>query len=312
MARTSQRRPSVREVEHEGVRWIDVEEPTAATVRKVLAGLDVHPLDVEDILSPAQRPKLERRHGYLFAVVRFGRVSSNRRIRASELDAVLFDRTLVTFHGREMPLVRDALSDANLFAAKRRALLGQGPDYILYELLRRTFEHGFAATDQVSRQLDQLESDIYERHSRKTTFDVAAVRRTITDLRKVALPQVGFLRELGATVVSVAGPTTQAYWRSLRQLAESQWEQLEGFRETIESLADTNATLVSNRLNETFRLLTIISVIFLPATFLTQLFAVSVPGIPFQDLEFGFALVIGVLLLAELGFIWVLRRLKVL
>ena len=204
------------------------------------------------------------------------------------------------------------MSDATLFAAKRRELLQHGPDYALFEVLRRCYQDLYNATDQLSRQLDQLEEDIFVTHSRQTTFNVAELRRLITDHRKLAKPQAIFLRELGLALVEYVGNGTQEYWRTLPQIAESQWELLGGFHDTIETLADTDTTLASHKLNQTFRVLTIISAIFLPATFLTQLFALSVPGIPFSDLEFGFALVVAVLVLVELGFVFMLRRLKVL
>lgn len=297
------------------MRWIDVEEPTPALVTRALdnLGVDVHPLDVADILSPAQRPKLERRESYLFAVVRLAR-TGRRHVQASELDALVIptSKTLVTFHGKELTRIREAMSDATLFAAKRRDLLSRGPDAVLSELLRRTFDDTYAATDQISRQIEQLESNIFEKHSRATTFEVANLRRTITDYRKIAKPQAAFLRELGSAVSHYLGDHTQAYWRSLPQIADSQWELLEGFQETIVALADTNTTLVSHRLNETFRILTIITTLFLPATFLSQVFAIEVPGLPFKDLEYGLLIIVGVLILAEVSFIWALRRLKVL
>lgn len=297
------------------MRWIDVEEPTTSTVERALreAGIEAHPLDVADILSPAQRPKLERREGYLFAVVRLAR-AGRRHVQASELDALVIPatKTLVTFHGKELTRIREAMSDATLFAAKRTELLGRGADFVLSELLRRTFDDTYAATDQISRQMEQLESNIFEKHSRATTFEVADLRRTITDHRKIAKPQAAFLRELGSAVSHYQGEHTQAYWRSLPQIADSQWELLEGFQETMIALADTNATLVSHRLNETFKILTIITTLFLPATFLSQVFAIDAPGLPFRDLEYGLAIVVGILIVAEVAFIWLLRRLRVL
>ncbi len=293
--------------------WIDVQNPTPEILRDLQKQYQFHPLDLEDVVSPAQRPKLEVHDTYAFFVFRFPH-KAGHHLRATELDVFLFKDRLITFHSHDVHVVRSAFSDAKLFAEKRAALLGSGPDHLLYELLSLLFEQNYSLTDHISQDLDRIESNIFEHRSRRRDVlsEISSLRRTILDLRKVFKPQATFLKQVITLSSNFVTKTEEIFWRNLVDTAENQWELSETHMSTIEGIAATNDSLVNHRLNETFRLLTIISVLFLPASFLLDLLGTNVPGNPLPEQTPVFGIIIGVLVVAELAFLGFLRRRKVL
>lgn len=306
-------RTSIHELTHNGITWVDVENPTSEILRELKAQYQFHPLDMEDIVSPAQRPKLETHKNYAFFVFRFPHATP-RRLRATEIDVFLFKDRLITFHTHDSNKIRSIFSDAKLFQDKRAAMFGSGPDHLLYELLSILFEQNYDLTDQISQDLDRIESRIFEHKQRHhdVITDISTNRRSILDLRKVFKPQATFLKQAITSANSYIREDEQIFWRNLIDTAENQWELSETHLGTIEGLAATNDSLVNHRLNETFRLLTIISVLFLPVSFLLDLLSTNVPGNPLPERTIIFGVVIGVLVIAELVFLWFLRARKVL
>jgi magnesium transporter len=296
-----------------GLTWIDVQEPNAATLHQLQRELGMHPLNLEDILSPAQRPKMDSHESYVFLVFRLPRREHHKR-HSSELDVLLFKDKLVTFHDADLREVRSYFSDLKLFTRERTKLGAHGPDFLLYELLSRLFSQTYQLTDSISRDLDTLEARIFNRTSARsdTINKISNLRRRIIDYRKIAKPQGSFLQHVVTSGAPFIKAGAQHYWHTLIDTVENQRELFDTYMETVNALSDTNDSLVSHRLNETFRLLTIISVLFLPATFMLDLLGKDIPGAPLATLPFAFWFVLGALLTAEITFLLYLRRRRVL
>ncbi len=309
-ASANEKQSMLSRVEAHGIEWIDVQEPHTAKLKEMQKEYGFHPLDLEDTLSPVQRPKLEMQKDYVFLVFRFPLVSKKtKRLHAIELDVFLYKNKLITFHSRNAKMIRSIMSDAKLFKDKRDLLLGNGPGHLLYEILKRLFEQSFALTDQISLELEKLEARIFKNEKRNSVInEISGLRRIIIDFRKIAKPQSSFLKHVVDSVNGYVGETEELFWRNLMELADNQWEILETHKETIDGLATTNDSLVSNRLNITFRLLTIISVIFIPITFLLDIISTDIPGNPLVKFEPIFLVVVGALFITEVGFIWYLKR----
>lgn len=299
---------------YRGTTWIDVTNPTAATIKKLSKDIKLHPLDVEDILSPAQRPKLERQKDYLFLIFRFPRTTrQGTRVRPTELDVVIAPKLIITFHGSDLSPVQSIHADAKILTNRKQELFSDGTASVLRQILQRLFEEIYVHTDAVSRELDALETHVFKRSAqRRTIDDIAQLRRKIIDYRRIAKPQSNFLKQAESAIAERVPVHSKVYWRNLVEITDGQWELLENFRETIEGLADTSDSLFNHRLNQVFRLLTVISVTFLPATFVIDLFDLDVPGAPLVNTEGGFFAVMAIVIVVELIFIGFLRRRRVL
>lgn len=312
--KSQNRSPTISSLTDQGLAWIDVQEPTLKLLKELQKQHEFAPLDLEDTLSPVQRPKMEVRESYIFLVFRFMLPSKKtNRLIAVELDVFLYKNKLITIHKKKLSQVRAILSDAKLFKEKRAHLFALGSGHLLNEILRKLFEKSFKLTDQISSSLEDLEAKIFrDSPSKNVINEISDLRRSVIDFRKIAKPQATFLNNVIDALEDFLQNDQKDFWRNLIDLTNNQWEILETQLETIIGLAATHDSLVGNRLNETFRLLTIISVLFYPITFILDIIGSRVPGNPFIKFDPIFLVIVGILLVTELGFIWFLRRKRVL
>jgi len=297
-----------------GCRWIDVEDPDERTLAKLARTYGFSKQNMEDIISPTQRPKLDVHEDYVFFVFRFPLTSKGKHARTSELDVILTKDSIITFHSSDLHVVRGVLSDTRLFKNKRASFLGSGPSHVLFELLLILFESVYTVTDELAKHNDAIESEIFStrEQSDKTINRIAQHRRRMLDYIKVAKPQANYLRTCLSNTGDFISPEVRHKWRSLIDTAESQWELFDTSLSVLTGLSDSSDSLTTHRFNQTVRLLTIISVIFLPATFFLNIVSNDTPGAPLQDFEPAFIVVLAVLLSVQLAFIWFLRRRRVL
>ena len=297
-----------------GCRWIDVEDPDERTLAKLARTYRFSKQNMEDIISPTQRPKLDVHDEYAFFVFRLPLVSKGKHARTTELDVILTNDTIVTFHSSDLHIVRGVLSDTRLFKHQRTAILGGGPSHVLYELLRVLFERVYGVTDELSKKNDAIESEIFKKRDQKsaTINTIAQHRRRMLDYIKVAKPQANFLRSCLTGAKGFISPKVQHKWPTLIDTAEAQWELFDTALSVLSGLSESSDSLTTHRFNQTVRLLTIISVIFLPATFVLNIVSNDTPGAPLKELGAAFIVVLALLLTVQLLFLWFLHRRRVL
>lgn len=297
-----------------GCRWIDVEDPDERTLAKLQRTYGFSNLNRDDILSPTQRPKLDVQEDYAFFVFRFPVKSKGRRARATELDVLLTQDTIITFHSKDLHNLRSLISDTKLFKRRRSTIMGQGPSHVLFEVLHVLFEQVYSVADELLKQTDQLESTVFaqRKDQGETITNIADLRRRVLDYSKVAKPQAIFLQACLSSAGQFISPSVQSKWNTLIETAEAQWELFETTINVIKGISESNDSLTSHRFNQTLRLLTIISVLFLPATFVLSIVSTDTPGAPIQQFKGAFWLVLGILLTVQVIFVWFLRRRRVL
>lgn len=304
----------VQSVTAPGTRWIDVEDPDERALAKLERTYRFSKGNVEDILSPAQRPKVELHDDYVFLVFRFPLQRRGKRALATELDVILTEDTILTFHSKDLHSIRGLQSDARLFKRRRDEILGTGPAHVLYSLLSTLYDEVFLLSDDLAKQLDQLETQIFSpRADRGKTINwIAQLRRRLIDYEKISKPQASFLQSLLSSTGGFIPHTEHSNFRTLMDTAESQWELFETSIDALNGLSQSNDSLTSHRFNQTVRLLTVISVIFLPASFVLNILSNDTPGSPLRQLEGAFVIVMSVLLGVQLLFLWFLHRRRVL
>jgi magnesium transporter len=297
-----------------GCRWIDVQDPTEQVLAKLQRTYGFSRTNIEDILSPTQRPKLDVHEEYVFFVFRFPMLARGKRARATELDVILTHDTILTFHSSDLASVRDLLSDAHLFSNRRVSLLEQGPAHVLTAVLQSLFDQIYRVSDELAKQTDTLETQVFNPQIDRGVLinRIAQLRRRLLDYGKIAKPQATFLQYCLGNSSKFINHQEHTHWRSLIDTAEAQWELFSTSLDVVNGLAASNDSLTSHRFNQTVRLLTIISVIFLPAAFVLNILSTDTPGSPLRAREGSFIIVLGVLALVQASFLWFLRKRRVL
>jgi len=274
-------RSSVAELSAAGLTWVHVNAPDADTAGDLADRFGWHPLDVEDILSKRQRPKVDDYPDYLFNVLHFPWYDSAvQRLNAAELDIVLGPDYLVTMPNVELLPVERLFNRCADDEDLRDELFAKGSGRLLYEVLDDLFDYCFPILDKIAHKLDRIEDDIHERRSEELVRDISNVKQEIISFRKIIKPQRPTLRLLERNVERFLPEDLELYFDDIVDASERIWDLLDNYKEVVEALEDTNESVIAHRHNDVLRVLTVFSVVLLPLTLLASVFGMNViyPG----------------------------------
>jgi len=297
----------------DSVTWIHVEghaEPE--TLRQLGETFGLHPLALEDVNNSGQRPKSEWYGDQLFVVMGLP-VEEERWVRLEQVSLFVAGNRLISFHdgaGDPFAPVRQRLSRAS---GKLRA---RGSDYLLYALLDLVVDQGFPLLESFGVEAELLEDEVMERPSRKTVARIHAFKRELLLVRRVMWPQREVINSLLRDGDGVIEEETRVYLRDVYDHTVQILDLLETYRDMATGMMDVYLSSVSNRLNEIMRVLTVISTIFIPLTFITGLYGMNFGSrghpspwaMPELDWYYGYPLVLLVMAVVVAGMLWLFRR----
>jgi magnesium transporter len=269
------------ELDARDLTWVHVTAPDAETATQLAERFGWHPLDVEDILSKRQRPKVDDYPDYLFAVFHFPWFDKAiQRLNAAELDIVVGTDYLVTMPNVELLPVTRLFNRCAEDEDFREQLFSRGTGRLLYEVLDDLFDYCFPILDKIAHKLDTIEDDIHEVRSEELVRDISNVKQEIISYRKIIKPQRPTLRVLERAVERFLPQDLELYFDDIVDASERIWDLLDNYKEVVEALEDTNESLIAHRHNDVLRVLTVFSAVLLPLTFLASIFGMNVlyPG----------------------------------
>jgi magnesium transporter len=294
--------PVVHELAASDLTWINVVSPDVATAQDLASRFGWHPLDVEDIVSKRQRPKVDdyEDDGYLFAVLHFPFYDKQiQRLNAAELDIFIGHDYVVTIPNRELLPVTRLFERCQGDERLREQLFARGSGRLLYEILDDLFDYCFPILDKIAHKLDGIEDQMFEGRSHEVVRDISNVKQEIISYRKIIKPERSTLRVLERRVENFLPEELELYFDDIVDSAERIWDLLDNYKEVVVALESTNESVISHRHNEVLRVLTVFSVILLPLTLIASFFGMNVV-FPGEGTEEGFWIILG-LMLAAIG-----------
>ena len=293
--------PRVEIIEAPSLRWINIDEPRLADRQWLLDNFGFHPLDLEDVASHNQRPKVDEYEDYLFLVMQFPRFDKEAgRLHAAELDIFIGPDFVITLPNDLVLPLPAMFERAQSNPDAREQLMSKGSGYLLYEILDRCVDAGFPMLGQIGRKLRRLEDDIFEGgRSAEIVRELSNAKQEIINFRSVIRPQRAVFRALERAKQRYLTDDLDIYFDDLTDASERIWDVLENFKEIVEGLESTNESVLSHRLNDAFRILTAVSVILLPLTLVASIFGMNVhfPGETTPEAFWTILVIMGLILI---------------
>jgi magnesium transporter len=290
--------PRVAELSADGLTWIHLDPPIdPETVNTLRSRFGWHPLDVEDVLSKRQRPKVDDYvdDGYLFGVLHFPAYDKNiQRLNAGELDFFIGPDYLVTISNVELLPVTRLFSRLQDDEQLRDNLFGKGSGRLLYEVLDDLFDYCFPILDKIAYKLDSIEDDIEDLRSEEIVTDISKAKQEIISYRKIIKPQRPALRLLERHIERFLPEELELYFDDLVDASERIWDLLDNYKEVVEALESTNESVISHRQNDVLRILTVFSVVLLPLTLISGIFGMNV-AFPGEATRAAFWIIVGLM-----------------
>ncbi len=303
-------KPDVEQIDAAGLRWVNIEHPGALERAWLEENFDFHALDLEDVLSRNQRPKIDVYDDYLFIVLHFPVFDrAAGRLGTGELDVFVGPGYLVTIPNQPLQPVEYLFERCRAKEEMRDQLFTRGSGYLLYRLVDDSFDYCFPMLRKIGNKLDALEDDIFEGRSEEVVRDISNVKQEIINFRKVIRPQRPVLQELEKVKQRYLAPDLdlEIYFDDIVDAHERIWDMLENYKEVVEALAETNESVISHRVNDILRVLTSISVIVLPLTLIASIWGMN-SHVPGEQSTTGFWIVIGCMAAILIAMVAYFRR----
>jgi magnesium transporter len=288
--------PKVQSISEGKLTWIYIEKPTEAEGQYLEERFGFHPLEIDDVLSRAQRPKIDEDDDHLFIVMQFPVFDKENRItRPSEVDVFIGEDYVVTVHcsGDLKPLSR-FFRECRIRDESRAAYLGRSSGYLLYHIIDRLVNYCFPILNRITENIDDIEDVIFAEAVPETVRNISLLRRDLISFRRVVRPQIAVLETLEQEDYPFFKEEQEIYFGDIADHVRKIWDGLEDCKEVVDGLAETSNWLTSHRIQEIMRVLTIITVVLAPLTLLSGIFGMNVylPG----GIERGGLLSFGVIL----------------
>lgn len=276
--------------------WISINNPDEKSTAYLKKHYKFHRLDLEDCLSETQRPKIDEYEDYLFMVlhvpVRQGR---KKQIETSELDIFIGQNFVITLHN-DNPIINKVFQDCKKKKKIKEDYMGNGSGYFLYMIIDDLFEAGFPLIDDLSKQVNELEREVFdEERSRDRLKEILLMKKDVINFRRIIMPQRAIIAQLEHKNKKFLPENLDIYFDDIVDKIERIWNNLENLQELLSSLQDTNESLISHNTNNVIKILTIFSVIMLPLTFITGFYGMNIQTLPYAHSAFSLPIITAIL-----------------
>jgi magnesium transporter len=300
--------PRVEVIETTGLRWINIERPRAVDQAWLEERFEFHPLDYEDVFSRNQRPKVDEYDDYLFIVLHFPRYDKSvGRLNAAEVDLFVGPDYLITLPNEPLQPIEYLFERCRTNEELRDSLFTKGAGYLLYKIVDDCVDASFPMLRKIGNKLERIEQDIFEGKSDEVVRDISNVKQEIINFRKIVRPQRAAFGDLERNKARYIADDLDIYFDDIVDASERVWDMLENYKEVVEALESTNESALTHRTNEIVRVLTAISVIVLPLTFIASIWGMNVK-VPGEGLRDAFYVVVAVMFVILLGMVAYFRR----
>ena len=302
--------PRVEIVESPGLRWINIERPRSLEQAWLEEHFDFHPLDYEDVRSRNQRPKVDEYDDYLFIVLHFPRYDKNvSRLNAAEVDIFVGPDFLITLPNEPLQSIElPVRALPRQRGAARRRCSPRAPATCSTRSSTTASTPAFPMLSKIGLKLERIEEEIFEGEGDDVVRDISNVKQEIINFRKIVRPQRVAFRDLERNKARYIAEDLDIYFDDIIDASERVWDMLENYKEVVEGLEATNESAIAHRTNETFRVLTAISLIFLPLTLIASIFGMNV-HVPGEDGDMTpFWIILAVMLAVVIGVAAFFRR----
>ncbi len=294
-------------VRKDSITWMNVSGVhDVALVERLGECFGIHPMTLEDIANTTQRPKVEEFPGYVFMVLKMIAFDEDRQVIDIEhVSVILGDHFVISFledDGDVFDAVRDRIRSAS---GRIRWMMA---DYLAYSLMDAVVDHYFLAVERMGDIIEEVDDRLLEDPHPGNIKEIHGLKRGILSLRKAVWP----IREELAMIVKSESPLLTAesrvFWRDLYDHSIQIIDLVETHRDILGGMHDTYLSTLSHRMNEVMKVLTIISTIFIPLTFIAGVYGMNFKEMPELEWRGGYYSVWAVMILISLSLFLYFRR----
>jgi magnesium transporter len=282
-------------IDQDYVYWLNFHDLEQRDALELLCQkLNLDKLSIESIFLPLRRSKVEEYPNYLFFQIHTLRNNSHFASETEKLSFVLGKNFLLSFQDHQGQHFADVRERIEKSKGKIRS---QKSDFLLFRLLDALIDEIFVKTENVSDQIDLLDTGIHTNMKSELLRGIEMQKRELIELRKLIQPIKDLLAGLENMDHALIDPANKHYFKNLRNSCTSLLEDIDAHKQILESLSNLYYAAQGQRMNEIMKVLTVVSSIFIPLTFIVGVYGMNFKYMPELQYPYGYYTVIGVMII---------------
>jgi magnesium transporter len=284
------------------ITWINVDGLHDTSVIEKLGNcFGLHPLIQEDILNTEQRPKTEDYGSYIYIVLRMLTYDEKEKDIESEQVSLVLGKDFVLSFQEDIGDVWDPVRER--VKNNKGRIRKEGADYLAYTLMDAIVDNYFSIMEKLGEEIEDIEEVLITAPSKETLQAVHSLKREMIALRKSVWPLRDVIHYMQDTENPIISATTKIYLRDIYDHTIQVIDNIESARDIVSGMLDIYLTSVSNRLNEIVKVLTILSAIFIPLTFIAGIYGMNFDSMPELRQPWGYPAALLLMAVVALGMI---------
>ncbi len=290
----------------ESVVWINVGGVHDVQVLETLGKqFSLHPLLLEDVANTDQRPKLDDYEEYLFLVIKMLSLTERKEIAVEQVSLVLGRNYVLSFQENGTDVFQPVRE--RLRGGKGRLRQAES-DYLLYALVDAIVDQYFAVLELMGERLEAVQQAVVVDPKPETLNDIHALKRQLLFLRRAVWPLRDVMNNLSRSECRFLHDPTKVFFRDVYDHVVQIVDTIETLREMVSASLDIYLSSVSYRLNAVMRVLTVITTIFMPLSFIASIYGMNFEYMPELRSPWGYPLVLGVMAAVGVGMLVLFRK----
>ncbi|MFN4182801.1 MAG: magnesium/cobalt transporter CorA [bacterium] len=282
--------------------WLDFNSPNEMEIQVLKSLPDLHPLSVEDALEQILQPKIEFFPSYLFCILHEFRYT-NAELEPVECDFFVHPSFFITFHTQPLKSM-DAL-----FRLLPSILPSNfTPIFLFHTLLSNILETFFPVLEKLEDDVERVERNAITLPKKEIVEEIIQLRKNLAVLRRNLTQQNIVIHSLFTSAHPIFPSDAITYFRDVYDHSYRILMHTDSLRETLNNAMEVYATTLSNRLNETMKILTAIATIFLPLTLVTGIYGMNFTFMPELQWRWGYPFSLLLMFIIGVAFYWYLKR----
>ena len=264
--------------------WVDVQSPTQEEVRTLMEEFSIHPLVANELLGPTLRPKVDLYPDFIYLILHFPTITHKHDGgEDQEIDFIIGKKFIITAHYDMVDQLHEFTKVFEVNSILDKSNIAEHAGYILFYILRDLYKMLDGELDHINHDFNDIQSKIFNGKERDMVNSISHLNRDLLNFKQILRPHKEVLESFEIAGTKFFGEEFSYYLHTVVGEFYKISSILDGHRETLLDLRDTNDSLLTTKTNDIMKTLTVTAFIILPLTFIGQLFGMGITDTPLTN-----------------------------
>lgn len=281
---------------HKKIIWVDLESPTQEEVKVLMKEFDVHPVVANEMLTPTMRPKVELYRDFIYVILHFPAFQHHHgNGGAQEVDFIIGKNFIITAHYETVDALHEfsKIFEVNSIIDKKQT--NEHAGFIFYHIIKALYHSLTQELHYVDDALKNIEEDIFNGHEKEMVQAISLVHRDLLNFKQSIRLHKDVLESLERAGARFFGEKFSYYLHAISGEYYKVASQLDGNHETLLELRSTNDSLLTEKQNETMKMLMIVSFVTFPLSLIAAIFGMNSEYTPIVGARGDFWIIVGIM-----------------